>query len=322
MKKRNKFLALFLAAALSVSVTACGSADSGNDDANKPSSSTQQDAGDSGDKQEEAPADDEKDVDALASAKEKMGDVSSMNAKMVMEMDMDLAANGESQSMQTVTTVDMSCFYNPMRFKADTTVDAGENGSTSLTVYAETGEDGTCTMYMTDGTAWQSQSVEMDALAQYDAASSMNEYLSDAYTYEAAGKEQVDGADAYKYTATMTGDDVKETLLSTGALDSFQSSLSVDSSQLESMMTDLGDITIDLWIDAESFYPVKYEMDMTSVMDALIKAMAESMADQAEGLSMSIPKMKMVMNCSNYNAAEDFTVPDEAKSAADATAAE
>ena len=89
MKKRNKFLALFLAAALSVSVTACGSADSGNDDANKPSSSTQQDAGDSGDKQEEAPADDEKDVDALASAKEKMGDVSSMNAKMVMEMDMD-----------------------------------------------------------------------------------------------------------------------------------------------------------------------------------------------------------------------------------------
>ncbi len=37
---------------------------------------------------------------------------------------------------------------------------------------------------------------------------------------------------------------------------------------------------------------------------------------------MSIPKMKMVMNCSNYNAAEDFTVPDEAKSAADATAAE
>ncbi len=87
-------------------------------------------------------------------------------------------------------------------------------------------------------------------------------------------------------------------------------------------MTDLGDITIDLWIDAESFYPVKYEMDMTSVMDSLIKAMAESMADQAEGLSMSIPKMKMVMNCSNYNAAEDFTVPDEAKSAADATAAE
>ena len=43
---------------------------------------------------------------------------------------------------------------------------------------------------------------------------------------------------------------------------------------------------------------LKYEMDMTDVMDALMGAVVEAMGEQAEGMSMSIPKMEMTMTCS------------------------
>lgn len=309
MKKRTKILALILAAALSVSVTACGSSDAGNDAANTPD---QTKTG-----QDEASDAAKDDADPFATAKENMKNISSMNAKMTMEMNMDLGANGETQSLQTVTTMDMAYFADPMHLKADVTVDAGETGSTSSTVYAETAEDGTCTMYITDGTNWQSQAVSLDDIAQYDAASSMTEYLENDYPFEAAGTEQVDGANAYKYTATLTGDAVKETLTANGALDSF-TSLGIDSAQMESMMDNAGDLPINLWIDEESLYPVKYELDMTSVMDALITGIAESMAEQTEGLTMNIPKMTLSMTCSDYNSAEDFSIPDEAKASGSA----
>lgn len=303
MKKRNKILALMLAAALAMSMTACGSKDAGSGNA---AAETEAAA--------EAPAEEE--IDPFAAAQENMAEVANLDATMLMEMDMEMGAEGQTQTMETDTTMEMTTFTDPLRLKMEMTMDmdAGDAGSMTqnMSIYAETAEDGTCTMYMYDGSSWQAQEVEAADVAQYNASNDMAVYLSDDYGFEAAGTEQVDGADAYKYTGKITGDDMKEVLLSSGALDQF-SSLGIDSTQLEGMMDGLGEIPIDLWIDEATLYPVKYEMDMTAVMDALMGNMIEAMGDQAAGMTMSIPKMTISMTCYNYNAATEFEIPAEAK---------
>lgn len=298
MKKRSRFFALILAASLSLSFNACGKADADKGNV--------EDAGTSGSESGQ----DEEEVDALAAAQENMKNVKSMNACTSMDMDMEMTAAGETQSMQMTTTVDMTCFYDPVRMKIDTTAKSGEEAAT-ISMYGEENEDGTFTLYMNDGTGWQSQEIQAADMKQYDAAASMNEYLGDDLVLD--GKEQLNGADAYKYTGVLTGDAMKEVMAASAAQS--LTSLGVDSAQLESMMDGLSDIPITFWIDAESFYPVKYELDMLDTMNGLMTKILESFGEQAEGLSMSISNMRVEMTCDSYNEAEEFSIPDEAKQA-------
>lgn len=303
MKRKNKFLALLLAATMSFSVSACGSADSAD--------TGKQTAEDNGDSSKE-----NTDVDVFAAAQEKMKSekISSLTGKMVMDMEMTISADGETQTMKAANTMDMTCFYDPTRFKMDMTVDAGESGTSNMMMYADTAEDGTCTLYISDGTNWQAQEVELTQIEQYDAASNMTGYMQDSYEFQDAGTEQIDGKNARKYTGTLKGDDLKETVMSTGALDSLNS-LGMDTTQVESMFNDLGDLPINLWIDETDLVPVKYEMDMTSLMSKLMANTLEAMGSEAEGVSMEFNKLHVVMTCSDYNSAEEFEIPEEAKAA-------
>lgn len=297
MKRKSKFLALVLAAALSFPVSACGSADAGNPGTEGTS--------------------DSKEADLLTAAQDKMKDVTSLNGKMVMEMDINVGMGGETQSMQTTTTTNMSCFYNPTRFKMDMAMDLGEAGSTNMEIYAETTEDGTCTLYLGDGTSWQTQTVEMGDLAQYDAANKMTESMRSSYNFQDVGTEQVDGKDARKFTGAIKGDDMKDAVLSSGVMTSL-SALGIDASKMADMLQDIDEIPITLWIDEADSYPVKYEMDMTSVMNSVISALLESIGEQTEGVTMEFTKMHLIMTCSDFNAATEFSIPDAAKGVAPA----
>ena len=313
MKKRNRLAALMLAAVMSMSLAACGK--SGND-----SQPTGQDASveadaeagaDEASEEAEAP-EEQKEEDPFAAAQKNMTSVTSLDAKTVMEMDMVVSAEGQEQSVESVTTMDMSCFYEPLRMRMEMTVDAGEAGSASTTLYAETDESGSCTAYMNDGTGWQSQTVSAAELDQYDFSTDMNLYLTGNYGFEEAGTEAVEGANAYKYTGAITGDEMKDLMLSSGALDSV-SKIDLDTTQIDSMLDGLEGLTINMWIDEATLYPVKYEIDMTDAMNTLMGNMVEAMGEQTQDMSMTIPKMVISMTCSNYNAATDFTVPEEAK---------
>ena len=306
MKRKNKFLALLLAATMSFSVSACGSADSAD--------TGKQTAEDNGDSSKE-----NTDVDVFAAAQEKMKSekISSLTGKMVMDMEMTISADGETQTMKAANTMDMTCFYDPTRFKMDMTVDAGESGTSNMTMYADTAEDGTCTLYISDGTNWQAQEVELTQIEQYDAASNMTGYMQDSYEFQDAGTEQIYGKNARKYTGTLKGDDLKETVMSTGALDSLNS-LGMDTTQVESMFNDLGDLPINLWIDETDLVPVKYEMDMSNLLNSLMKGIMESAGEDAEGVSLEYTKAKIEMTCSDFNAVSEFSIPEEAKAAAPA----
>lgn len=310
MKKRNRFLALILAAAVSVSMAACGNSSKDSETSGDAGVETDAEAGsDAAAEDAEVPAEEE--VDPFAAAQENMKIITSLDASTVMEMDMVVSANGEEQSVESVTTMDMSCIYDPLQMSMDMTVDAGAAGSMSTSIYIETTDDA-CMAYVNDGSGWQSQEISVYDIDQYDFSTDMGLYITGDYNFQAEGKDEVNGASAYKYTGSITGDEMKELMLSSGAFDSV-GQLGIDTSQIDSMLDGPGDLRIDLWIDEATLYPVKYEIDMTEQMNTLMSNMIDAMGEQAEGLSMSFPKMVISMTCTNYNSVTEIAVPEGAK---------
>lgn len=310
---KKKFLALILTGVLALSATACGGS-SKNTNASV-NTDTRTEAQENAEQASEAqPAEQaseaQPEVDPMEEAMKNMESVTSMEAQMIMDMDMNISANGQEQAVESTTTMDMVCFSDPLKIKMDMTMDMGDQGSVNMQVYAEPSESGTYNVYMFDGQSWSTQESAASALAEYDARSSMISSIGDSTQYTQEGTEQVNGANAYKYSYVLSEEEMKEQILSSGALDSISSlGMEVD----ESMFDGLGEMTSYVWVDEATLYPVKYEMDMTAVMDTLMTNMIAALGDQAEGISMSIPKMKISMTCSNFNNATDFTVPDEAK---------
>ena len=73
----------------------------------------------------------------------------------------------------------------------------------------------------------------------------------------------------------------------------------------------MGDLPVSIWIDPASGLPVKYEMDMT----AMLQSMMEKLVAQDEAAveaAMTVDKCHMSMICSDYNSIDAIHVPQEA----------
>ena len=275
MKLGKRAAALALGALLAMSMTACGNG------ANK-----------------------EESADQIKAAMEKINAVESMDATMYMEMDMSVMG----QSIETDTKMDMSCFNDPVKVKADMTMSMGSLGSVSMSIYADA-TDGDYTIYMFDGSSWTTQAADASQLEQYDAQQSMDLYLSSGAEYAHAGTEDINGSTADKYTGIIRGDALAEVMKASGATSSMETTMGMD---LEELYSDLGDMPITVWIDQATGYPVRYYMDMTGVMQSM---MSKALAGVEGGDSLTIDKVEITMDCSNFNNVADFEIPAEALAA-------
>lgn len=275
MKFGRRAAALALGGLLALSVTACGGTTNKNDSADK-----------------------------IQTALEKINAVKNMDATMLMEMDM----SAMGQSIETDTTMNMSCFNDPMKLKADMTMSMGSLGAVSMSIYAQ--QDGEqCTTYLYDGTNWTVQTMELGDLQQYDAQQSMDLYLESGVDYAHEGTEEINGMTTDKYSGVIRGDALAEVMKASGATSSLESSMGVN---LEDLYSDLGDMPITVWIDQASGYPVRYYMDMTKVMQSM---MSKALAGVEDSNALTISKVEITMDCFNFDNAADFEIPADALAA-------
>ncbi len=332
---KKKFLALFLTAALAVSVTACGSDDSkstsapadtttdaGQTDQNEEAERAKEEAEKAKKEAEEVKKAEEEKAEAenlIEKALKRMAEATSMKMQMVMNMDMSAEADGQKESIESVAIADMECMTDPLKIKMEMeanvkVMSTGEEESEFVSVYADMDEDGNYMMYMSDGTNWFATPVSEFDLDEYNVMSSMEAQIGDTSGYVLEGTEKLNGTDVYKYSYTMTGDEMKEAIRNSGALGRL-SSIGLSANNAYSMLDGMGEIVAYVYVDAETYYIVQYEMDMTEVIDVLMAAVAETLREHGESYSISVSKMEVVMTCSNYNGISDITIPEEALSA-------
>ncbi len=295
MKFYNKLIGLTMVVIMMFSVAACGGSNGGNE------------GGEVSQQQSTAPTPEE----IVKAAEEKMQEATSVESNMTMDMVM----TSQGQTVNMKTNMDMISFTDPMKLKMDMTIDMGEQlGGTQMMQFYADETDGNMTMYMNMMGSWYKQNVPEEQLAQYDTKENLSTYLDNSTGFTEAGTEQVNGEDATKYDGVITGSQMNEVLKASGALDDLEPMLAGTDLDASTIYEDLPDITMSIWINAEQ-YPVKYEMDMTAMMQGLMdKVMATAQQEQA----LTVDAMKISMTNKNFNNAADFEIPEEAKNATQA----
>lgn len=242
----------------------------------------------------------------IQGAVDKAADLKSLDMTMTMEMNMAVA----DQTMEMSSVNDVTYFSDPLKVSVLSNTSMGQMGSVSTTLYAQADGD-KYTMYLNDGTQWVTQNVALDELLQYDAKASMDVYLDGTTKLTAAGTEDLPGGKADRFDGVVGGEALEKAMASSGALDS----LGGDAALTEDLLKDLKDVPVHIWIDQATGYPVRYEMDMTDMMSAMMTKMTESMEGGAD-VGLTIDKMMITLEYSNFDKATDFEIPAEALDAA------
>lgn len=245
----------------------------------------------------------------LTLSQETMATVESMAAEITMEMDM---AMGE-EAIETTTVANILTKQDPMQMQMDMYV-VMEDGSEAqqMMMYAEEAE-GKLRTYMYSADTWYAQTMEIGDLGQYDAEASMELYLNNIESFAATAEEDINGTKTTRIEGIIARDAMEEAIQNSGVADS-AASLGVTEEQMQKMYADMGDLPIVLWIDAEG-YVLKYEMDMTEMMQKIMDTAMGAVGETETEPSVSITKTSISMICSDFNNVEEIVIPAEAKSA-------
>lgn len=244
----------------------------------------------------------------LSEAQEKMQNVKSMSYNMVVDMNMTI--NDEDVALTTTCTADY--IVDPMTMYLNMAIDMGDLGSVEQAMYALE-EDGSYVAYINVYDQWtRTELMDVSALAQYDATSSMDTYLSSYSSVKESGTEVINGSKATRYDCVVSGDAIDDVMGTSGVLDQF-TALGISEEDALEMLTGLGDMPYTIWIDNSSKLPVRYEMDMSTMMDALMTKMAETLGQDYADISISC--VSVSMDISNYDGVDSIEIPAEALAA-------
>ena len=244
--------------------------------------------------------------EVLAKAQQTMDGVKSLGYDMTMEMSMGMA--GQSLEMSTVTTADT--ILSPLTMKAEMAVDMGDLGSTNMTMYVKE-ENGS---YLTatgipdaDGTVtWETAS--MDSLSQLeslDGKASMDLYLTSANGFAEGATETVEGVEATRYDGVISGEKLEEVLEASGVLSQMEG---LGLGDVTTMFSGLGDLPVSIWVAKETYYPIKYEMDMAEMMQSILENALKQEMGMDVGLTLD--KMSVSMVLRDFDQVGEIEIPD------------
>lgn len=282
MKKMTKWMALGLILMMMISLAGCGGDNGG--------SSTE---------------------DVMKTAQEELAKVKSMNYDMSMIMNM--STNG--QTVESNTTGKIA--YNADPLAMEMTMDMDMAGQKVNMVMYAVQEGSDLVMYMSpdNGTSWAKQTMaDASELEQYNAQESMAIYLENIDSFKENGTEQINGSDAARYDGVISNDALNEVMEASGAASQL-TQYGITEEQAADMYKDLGDLPISIWIDKESSLPVKYEMDMTTMMQTIMNKVVETLGEAAAGAEITIDKMFISMTLYDFNNVNEITLPEAAKNA-------
>ncbi len=247
--------------------------------------------------------------EVLTKAQEAMADVTSMGYDMTMDLSM--GAEGETLAISTVTRADT--VLSPLSMKAEMEIDLGDLGeTTSMTIYAKEQDGSYLTVVGTPDEAgqmtWQSSS--MDALGDLENLSgtdSLQLYLDSIQNFTQGESETVNGVEATRYDGVILGEDLSEVIAASGALSQLDS---LGMGEMSDLFTGMGDLPVSLWIAKETYYPVKYEMDLTEMMQSILdKTLSEQLGAD---IGLTVEQAALSMTIRDINQVGEIEIPAEA----------
>lgn len=274
MKNLKKVLALLLALAMVLCLSACGSFEK-----------------------------------KMAKSAAKMGQLDSMHADMELSLGMNLSVIGQSMDMDITIKSGIDMNTEPFAMKMDMDVEAmGIGQQAQVYIVDEAGER---VAYASDdgGKTWERGTVEVDVdvngMSVKDSLALLSKW---ADSFEKTGEENINGSIATKYSGAIDAESLVQMMESVGADEALEAGLGVDFDGDDAAA--LKDVPVSIWIDNKSGMVVRMDMDMTELMQSLLSDIIdETISGAMDGSGLG--NLPLDMQLSTAAATVEFSQFDE-----------
>ena len=260
------------------------------------------------------------DTDAVNAALDKFCDCSSFSVVQFTKIQETVALDNEKQTYNTDIKMEMDLVTEPVaQMRTSTTAEVSCEGDRmeQFKVSYIVPENGGYAEYFSDGVEWYKVYVERDdALAGVDANSVIGSFLPDNVAFGKVGDDTVDGAKTHHYEGKIGGEQLVSMLEAGGQLSS-TAAMSANQQALikKNLVKDLDEVTVSVWVDEASGYPVRFELDMTEVLKDLEESIAKTLGNKSTDDQWDIAGYDISMTVSNFDAVEALVLPPEAADA-------
>ena len=234
---------------------------------------------------------------------------------------------GETTSM--TMKMEEACTQDPLSAEVTMTMDMGRLGKMDTTMYlVQEGKEYVSYTKVSGGilgdedVGWSQSTIDVTDLKQYNAMDNAKLYLDVLNSFQSAGKEAIGSHNTIRYDGKVTGQDISKMLDTLG--DNVSSMLSTaDASTMADLFSQLDGIPMSVWIDQKTALPVRYEMDLSGMVNQLMSTMINALSSlSSEAVDFQVSKARVTVECSDYNAVAPITVPQEVLDAATSKSAD
>lgn len=260
----------------------------------------------------------EADTAAVSAALEKLAACTSCTSLQIADRVDSITAEGITYTYRGVTETEIDVMTSPavkMKTTTKATMEYEYEGETleQSSISYIVPENGGYSEYYFDGSDWYTVFAAVpDAMDYVSVGDFALLYVTADMSFGKAKTEDVNGVTAVRYNAALSGKALVSYLNDGGYLSSI-SSMSENQQQKirDNLAKDLSSLTVSVWIDTDSGYPVRFELDMTDILVDLEKSIAKTLGNKNSESQWAITAYSMRMELSNFNAVDDIVPPPE-----------
>ena len=256
--------------------------------------------------------------EAVRSSVEQMAALDSQHAELVEDIVLEVGINGMSMNMEVSATANADLQRNPEVNRIEMAMQMIGQKQEML-IYTEKDGDKLCVYASTDGGKhWEKTDGLSDLNDAGLSASTTSPLFLDSESLEKwkirdlreDGTETVNGASATVYAGYIPAEYIKES-------SSFAEELleGEDMAEFASLFDNLEDIPIRFWIDRQTGYLLRMQMDLQPTMQALLTAVMSMPQFDTGGMDLTYTVKAATIDCtfSQFNEVPPIVIPPEAK---------
>ena len=262
----------------------------------------------------------EEDTLAVMAAIDKFAACKSFTVKQITESTEVATSNGEKFVYDGNSVVEFSIINEPefrLMNSKTITVKTADGEVEQSTISYIVPENGVFTEYFTDGAEWFKVSTD-DAsyLSGFNAKAFTSAFFVDVLSFGKVGEDTLDSGKAVRYEGALGGADLMGMLESVGYFYNGIASMSENQQAKikENLAKDLKPVTVKVWVDEASSYPVRFEVSMTGMLENLEESISKTLGNMAQG-DWAITDYVVTMIVEDFDAVEGILLPADAANA-------
>lgn len=237
----------------------------------------------------------------FARAQEAAAALESVHMDMDMNISFAISGGGQSVEMPMTMAMSMDSITEPM--VCDSTISMNMFGAefAARNYIEQDGESYVSYSSADNGATWTPQEMAESDLGRFDATGSIGFYVDIASNgFTLSGTEELDGVKALRYDGAVSGEQLNEAMALTGADEMLSAATDVQGATFE------GSMPMSIWLDSESFLPLRYDMDMSEIMSAYMQASL----GETEGVTVDVVTAAVSIRLSNFNCIDSIARPE------------